>query len=162
MHEINIVETRDSEILQIDHAKITYKNFSGAGTPYNRAGNRNFAVIIEDDETAQALIARGWNVKIKPPRVDGEEPYRTLEVRVKYNNGYGPDAYLESGAAVVKLTEETIGRLDKVNILSVDMDIRAFDWEMPGGKSGRTAYLNSIRVVQRIDRFAERYSTDEA
>jgi hypothetical protein len=158
MHEITFVP---GDVLQIDNARITYRNFAGAATAYNRAGNRNFTLIIEDDETAQELINRGWNVKIKPPRVDGEEPFRTMEVRVKYNNGYGPDAYLRSGAAVVKLTEDTIGRLDKVSIQSVDLDIRAFDWEMPGGKSGRTAYLNSIEVTQRVDRFAARYATEE-
>ena len=36
------------------------------------------------------------------------------------------------------------------------MDIRPYDWEV-NGKTGRTAYLQSIHVEQSIDRFAARY-----
>ena len=59
-------------ILQIDDARIIYRNFSGTGSKFNREGDRNFAVVIEDPELADALINEGWNVKIKPPR-DGDE-----------------------------------------------------------------------------------------
>ena len=45
------------------------------------------------------------------------------------------------------------------------MDIRPYDWVIqegtPNEKSGRTAYLQSMRVVQEIDRFAERYAEEE-
>lgn len=143
--------------LQIDDAKITYKNFSGVGTPFNREGDRNFALIIDDQEVADALIEAGWNVKIKPPRDEQDEPFMYLPVKVKFSNR-GPNAYLKSGAAPLrKLDEDTIGILDDVYIISVDLDIRPYDWEMPSGKSGRTAYLQSICVTQEVDRFADRY-----
>ena len=42
---------------------------------------------------------------------------------------------------------------DVIDILSVDLDIRPYDWEV-NGRTGRTAYLQSMKVVQDIDRFA--------
>ena len=53
-------------ILQIDDARITYKNFKGEGTKYNRAGDRNFALIIPDKEIADDLkISRSYVSRIE-------------------------------------------------------------------------------------------------
>lgn len=145
-------------ILQIDDARIAYRNFSGIGSKYNREGDRNFAVIITDQDIADALIEEGWNVKIKPPREEGDTPFMFLPVKIKFSDR-GPTAYLKSGKALNKLDEESIACLDDVDIISVDLDIRPYDWEV-NGKTGRTAYLQSIHVTQEVDRFAERYADD--
>ena len=63
--------------------------------------------------------------------------------------------YLISGDNRVTLDEESVECLDDVDILNVDLDIRPYDWEV-NGKSGRTAYLQSICVTQEVDRFAAR------
>ena len=146
-------------ILQIDDARIIYRNFSGVGSKYNREGERNFAVVIPDQEIADALINEGWNVKIKPPREEDDSPFMFLPVKIKFNDR-GPNAYLMTGKRMNRLDEESIRCLDDVDILSVDMDIRPYDWEI-NGKVGRTAYLQSIKVTQQVDRFAEQYSDDE-
>lgn len=142
-------------ILQIDDARIIYRNFSGAPSKYNREGDRNFAVVIPEQEMADALIEDGWNVKIKPPREEGDEPFMYLQVKVKFNDR-GPNAYLISGNARNKLDEDTIGCLDDVEIRGVDLDLRPYDWDV-NGRAGRTAYLHSIEVTQEIDRFAARH-----
>lgn len=146
-------------ILQIDDARIIYRNFSGIGSKYNREGERNFAVVIPDQEIADALINEGWNVKIKPPREEDDSPFMFLPVKIKFNDR-GPNAYLMTGKRMNRLDEESIRCLDDIDILSVDMDIRPYDWEI-NGKVGRTAYLQSIKVTQEVDRFAEQYSDDE-
>lgn len=143
-------------ILQIDDARIIHRNFAGRGDKYNREGDRNFSLVIPDQELADRLIADGWNVKIKPPREDGDEPFMFLPVKVKFNDR-GPRVYLISGNRKNELDEESIGCLDDVDIVSVDLDIRPFDWDV-NGKTGRTAYLQSMAVVQQLDRFAERYA----
>ena len=146
------------DILQIDDARIIYRNFSGRGDKYNREGDRNFAVVIPDEETAEKLTNLGWNVKIKPPRKDGDEPFMFLPVKVKFNDR-GPNVYLRTGNKQNRLDEESISLLDNIDIVSVDLDIRPYDWIVlegtPNEKTGRTAYLQSIRVTQDIDRFSE-------
>jgi hypothetical protein len=144
-------------ILQIDDATITYRNFSGVGSKYNREGDRNFSVIIEDEEVKDALIEEGWNVKVRLPREEGDTPFMHLPVKVKFNDR-GPRVYLKTGNRMVQLDEESIDCLDNIDILSVDLDVRPYDWEMSDGKTGRTAYLQSIHVTQQVDRFAERYA----
>ena len=140
------------DILQIDDARIIYRNFAGRGDKYNREGDRNFAVVIPDEEMAKELTDRGWNVKIKPPREDGDTPFMFLPVKVKFNDR-GPNVYLKTGNNQNRLDEESIGLIDNIDIIGVDLDIRPFDWDV-NGKQGRTAYLQSMRVSQDIDRFA--------
>ena len=140
-------------ILQIDNARIIYRNFSGEGSKYNREGDKNFSIIIDDQEIADKLIAEGWNVKIRDPREEGDIPFMHLPVKIKFNDR-GPNVYLQSGNNRVKLYEDTISCLDNVDILNVDLDIRPYDWEV-NGKIGRTAYLHSMCVTQEIDRFAQ-------
>lgn len=141
------------DILQIDDARIVFRNFTGEGSKFNREGDRNFAVVIEDEQLANELVEKGWNVKIKPPRDEDDSPFTFLPVKVKFNDR-GPAVYLKSGNAdPVRLKENTVGCLDEIDILNVNLDIRPYDWEV-NGKNGRTAYLQSMLVVQDVDRFA--------
>ncbi len=149
-------------IVQIDNARIIYRNFAGAPSKFNREGDRNFAVIIEDQDIADALTEQGWNVKIKAPREEGDDPFMFLPVKVKFNDR-GPRVYLQNslgGRNRVMLDEDAVGMLDHVDIINVDLDIRPFDWEVQG-KTGRTAYLQSICVTQEVDRFLDRYTGEE-
>lgn len=143
-------------ILVIDDARIIHRNFAGVGGKFNREGDRNFSVVIPTQEMVDALVAEGWNVKIKPPREEGDEPFMYLPVKIKFTDR-GPAVYLKAGTNdPVKLSEGSIDCLDEIDIASVDMDIRPYDWVV-NGKEGRTAYLQSIHVVQNLDRFAARY-----
>ena len=144
-------------ILQIDDARIIYRNFAGRASKFNREGDRNFALVIPTQELAEQLQDQGWNVKIKAPREEGDTPLMTLAVKIKFNER-GPVAYLRSNGDMIRLDEESIACLDDVDIAGVDLDIRPYDWELPSGSTGRTAYLHSICVTQDVDRFAARYN----
>ena len=146
-------------ILEIEDARIIYRNFEGVGSKFNREGDRNFAVIIPDEESKEILMAAGWNVKIKPPHDDYDEPFMFLPVKIKFNSR-GPAAYVDTGNSITRLTEETIHILEEIDIASVDMDLRPYDWEV-NGKTGRTAYLQAINVTQNIDRFGARYAAED-
>ena len=147
------------DILQINNARIVYKNFSGKPSAFNREGDRNFSLVIPNIEIADALKDKGWNIKIKPPREEGDEPFITMPVTIKFNDR-GPRVYLETGNNLVRLDEESICCLDNVDIVKVDMDIRPYDWEI-NGKTGRTAYLQAIKVTQEVDRFCQQYAEEE-
>ena len=152
-------------VIMIDDARIIYRNFEGRGDKYNREGDRNFAVLIDDENIAKQLCAdvndlgAPWNVKIKDPRDEGDIPFMYLPVKVKFNNR-GPNVYLVSGTRRNVLGPESIGMLDQIEIESVNLDIRPYD-DMINGKPFRAAYLQSIEVHQRIDRFAAQYAEEE-
>lgn len=148
--------TRD--ILEIEDARIIYRNFEGLASKFNREGDRNFAVIIPNEDICNELVEAGWNVKIRQPRDEDDSPFMFLPVKIKFNSR-GPAAYVRSGDNVTKLTEETIGMLDEIDIQSVDMDLRPYDWDV-NGKQGRTAYLQAINVIQNVDRFGQQYIED--
>lgn len=144
-------------IIQIDDARIMYKNLSGKPSQYNRAGDRDFSVVIPNEELADQLVDAGWNVKVKEFEDGGKLMY--LKVKVKFNDR-GPVIYLKSGMNQIRLDEETVGQIDYMDIASVDMDIRPYDWEVRG-EIGRTAYLSAMRVTQNVDRFATRFAEEE-
>lgn len=146
-------------ILQINDARIAYRNFRGEAGKYNREGDRNFSLIIPNEEMADDLAKEGWNVKIKPPRDEEDSAFITLPIKVRFNDK-GPHIYLKTGDRVNRLDKESVGMLDDIDISSVSMDVRPYHWEV-NGKTGTTAYLQSIEVVQEIDRFAARYAEEE-
>ena len=155
-----------NRIVEMDNVHLCFRNFRGLGDKYNKEGDRNFAIIIPDMDIAEALqndtnkYGVGWNVKIKPPREDGDDPFIYLSVKVKFNDR-GPKVYLQSGHNRVLLNEETVGMLDDIDILSVDLDIRPYDDEI-NGRPFRSAYLQRMVVTQNLDRFEARFADEES
>lgn len=155
-------------ILQIDNARICFRNFRGEASMYNPNGDRGFSLIIPDEEIAEQLkndkneMGAGWNVKIKAPREVGEEPFMHLPIKLKYTERSQPKVYLISGKNRRELTADTIGMLDEISIESVDLDIRPYDSESRFG-AHRTAYLQRMVVTQKMDfdRFAARWAEEE-
>jgi hypothetical protein len=146
--------------LQVDDARIVFRNFAGTGTEFNREGDRNFSLVIEDQELSDALIARGWNVKIRPPRDEDSDPFIHMPVKVKMG-GSTVVKLVRPGLKPLELDEESIKCLDHMDIERIDMDIRPYDWVInegkPSEKRGRSAYLQTMYVTQSVNRFAERY-----
>ena len=145
------------ENLIIENAKIIFKNFSGEATQYNRAGARNFCVIIDDKDQAAKLIEDGWNLKLMKPRDPDETPDYYLQVTVSYTN-VPPQVYQVTSKSKVLLSEETIGGLDYADIDTVDLVINPYHWEV-NGKTGIKAYLGTGYFTIREDAFAAKYES---
>lgn len=149
------------ENLKIEDARIIFRNFAGVETRYNRAGNRNFCVIVDDADIAQQLASDGWNVKTLAPRDEDEEPRYYIPAAVSYKN-IPPKIYLVCGGSKVLLDEDTVGELDTADIVNVDVILRPYCWDLGNGKSGVKAYVKTMYVTIEKDEFADKYAEEES
>lgn len=151
--------------VEFEDAKIIWRNFEGKAGEFNDEGEREFHIVIPDMEMAQQLIddvnedGVGWNVRIRAPKIEGDMPFITLKVKVNFNDR-GPKVFLESDGRKIRLTEDTIKRLDFIDIKSCDIRLNPSDRTVRG-TSYRTAYLDAMWVVQEVDKYESRFAEEE-
>jgi hypothetical protein len=146
----------DNTVL-MEGVRIIFRNFAGKEGQYNREGDRNFAVLL-DDTTAQAMAEDNWNVKWLRPRNEDEEetPQAYLPVSVNFK-GRPPRIVLITSRGRTNLDERQVEMLDWADILNVDLIVRPYAWTV-NQKSGVKAYLQSIYVTIEEDALEIKYS----
>lgn len=141
--------------LSVEDARILFRNFSGKETKFNRAGNRNFYIIF-DQEDGERLLEDGWNLGKLNPRDEYDEVNYKMAVAVSYGK-ISPKIYMIKGKKKILLTEETVGCLDYAEIETTDIIVRPYNWEV-NGKTGVKAYVHTMYVIVREDKFDSKYS----
>lgn len=144
--------------LVMENVRIVFKNFSGKEDKFNREGNRNFCVLIDELSEAERLAEMGWNVKYLKPLDEGSDPQAYIQVTVSYKN-IEPNIYMVTNKNKVRLSEATVGNLDSADIKNVDLIISPYNWEV-NGKSGVKAYCKTMYVTIDEDVFAGKYDFD--
>jgi len=145
----------------IEGARIVFRNFSGREGQYNREGDRNFAVLIDDPKIEKEMKKEGWNVRYLTPRDedDIDQPY--VQVSVNYK-GRPPKVVLISnrGGRQVRtdLAEQDVEILDWIEIANVDLILNPYEWAV-SGKTGIKAYLKSMFVIMDEDELDQKYNT---
>ena len=156
--EYDTVVRRVGKLYEVDDACIAlrYRNFSGENG--FEPGKRSFLWCIQDEETAEYLKEEGFtNVKRKD--CDDGSCYWQLEIKIKYNEYGGPTIHVISNGKKIRITEDTVGKLDNISIARIDFDIAPHVDERKGTQ---TAYLRGARIVQsesasRFDRDDDEY-----
>lgn len=150
----------NTRIFKVEDARITYRNFKGEARQYNKEGNRNFNVILTPDQ-ARMFSEEGFRVRERSAREEGGDPVYLMSVSVSFKFR-PPKVVVIRGKHKIELDEETIAELDYADIDYIDMTIRPYYWNMPDGKCGVKAYLNSMYVTLVDDPFEDKYTEDES
>ena len=141
--------------ITVENAKLIYKNFAGAAKKFNAKGLRNFHIVIEPD-TAQIIERDGWNVRWHDPREEGDLPWASIKVAVRFDN-FPPRIVLISGGNKTVLDEESVGLLDWAEIEKADVVLSPSAWDV-NGKKGIKAYLRKLFVTISEDDLEAKYS----
>jgi hypothetical protein len=155
--------------LLIENATIIFRNFAGKEGQYNRAGDRNFCLLLDFD-LAEQMLQDGWNVKALKQREPDDPPQPYLPVSVSFK-GRPPKISLitfngcrhSSQEECLRrhrrnpLEEEMVEIVDMVDIASVDLIINPYEWAV-SGKSGVKAYLKTMFVTLHEDALEIKYS----
>ena len=123
--------------LTLENAKFFGRpNFSGEEDRF-KDSRRKFTVQIPN-EAADELRALGWNVKTTIPQSEEQDPISHLKVMVdfRFDENHPGDVAYEKGSDIwvimgeqrEKLTSLTAGILDRSRILTMDMEIRAWNY----------------------------------
>ena len=140
--------------IKIEHARIGFRNFSGAEAKYNPPGRRNFCVFLDSD-FAEELTEEGWNIKWLKPKNDNDEPQAYMQVSVSFAK-FPPNIFLVTRKQKTRLDESMLNMLDWAELENVDLMINPRPWD-DGGTTRIKAYLRTMYATIVEDEFAEKY-----
>lgn len=136
-------------------------NFAGELDRF-KDDRRKFTVLIPND-SADQLREMGWNVKTNIPTPEeleqfpDREPISHLKVMVDnidIERGKGPEVFLIQGDDTERLDNKTLGSIDRSRFKTIDMEIRAWEYdpeESPGSYSARLVKFVGVMEPNILD-----------
>lgn len=148
----------DAKTFKVEDARLVFRNFSGKEGQYNREGDRNFSVIL-DQETADVMLRDGWNVKYLASRDEGEEDTPYIQVSVNFRNR-PPRVVMITSSGRTNLDESSVDVLDWAEVKTADLICRGYDWVV-GDKHGTKAYLQTLFITIEEDDLERKYGVND-
>lgn len=168
MNEIKytVLDGDKLKIENLSNRNIIFRNFSGRPSQYNKNGDLKFTLVINDPENAQKLASYGWNVKVKPPKNEGDDPFCTLDVRIRMDLDFArPKIKMFTRNGSVWIDETSIKNFDDAEFETVDLVLRQYAWKNGRGESGISAQLSEMyaRIQEGVleAKWAEEESPDD-
>lgn len=147
---------RNEKNITLENVSIAFRNFAGKEDTYNRAGDRNFAILL-DDELASEMERNGWNIKRLKAREEGETPQAYIPVAISYK-ARPPKVCLITSRGLTYLDEDMLETLDWVDIETADVILNPYEWAV-NGKTGVKAYLVSLFIKIEEDYLQEKWTS---
>lgn len=155
--KVSVGDTNNKKIgnLTLEDAKFFGRpNFSGVEDRF-KDSRRKFTVLIPND-LADQLRGMGWNVKTNIPTAEelAEYPDREPLSHLKVMVDDGSIVQIRMGENVENLTVKNFGVLDRARIETMDMEIRAWEYdpeERPGNYSARLVALVAIVQLNALE-----------
>ena len=144
--------------INIYDGEIAYSNFSGRPTQFNPNGGVRTVTFVIPPDIADSLIADGWHIR-EQIFDDGTSRF-LLEAKITFKTRTGqirdPKIFIIRNDGVIHITEDTVSTLDRMEIVNAEAVIGPFYWDW-GGKSGITAYVNSLYITVKENPIDEKY-----
>ena len=148
-----VLEGNKLKVENLSNRNIIFRNFSGRPSQYNKNGDLKFTLVINEPETAQKLASHGWNVKCKPPKNEGDEPFCTLDVKIRLDLEWArPKIKMFTRTGSVWINEDNIKLFDDAEFETVDLVLRQYAWKNGRGESGVSAQLSEMyaRIAEGV------------
>lgn len=129
-----------------------FRNFRGEAGRFNAEGDRSFCVVVPD-ELVPTLVDEGWNVK----NLNGDEEKHFIKVKVSYRFKQ-PKVVLITSEQQNLLSEENVDVLDWEDIVSADVYINPSRYQKDDGRTGVSAYLDSLYVTIEENPLEKKYA----
>jgi len=147
---------RNSNNKTLEDVTIAFRNFAGKEDVYNREGDRNFAILLDEDRAAE-MERDGWNVKYLKARDEDEVRQPYIQVAVSFKKK-PPKIVLVTSKNMSYLTEDLVEQLDWVDIETADVTLYPYEWAV-GDKHGVKAYLQTLFMKIEEDYLEEKWKS---
>lgn len=147
---------RNDKNLILEDVVIAFRNFEGKEDQYNRAGNRNFAILLDETQAAQ-MERDGWNIKYLREREEGEGRQAYIQVAVSYK-ARPPKIGMVTSKGLTYLGESEVEMLDWVDIEVADVTLNPYEWAV-NDKTGVKAYLQTLFIKIEEDYLQQKWTS---
>lgn len=148
-----------NEKITMRNVVVRFPNFDGAASGYNPAGNRNFNILLTEDEASE-LREKGFYVKSKI-RDDGMV-LETLKINVSYRGYSAPKIIVICRGEQIEYTEDDdLSKIDGLyktgSVIKTDLRFSPYRNKDRTDNYGYSAYLDSIYITIEDDPLAAEY-----